>query len=490
VDERYARARSLSESVRRIYWPTYRQDPNVVGSAFGQRIVGGQPTDEPAVVIYVMRKVSSRFLPTTRELPRRLFIGGSHIEVDVVETGPIYPLTFAARTRPAPSGISIGHPLITAGTLGCLVTDDSDGSLCILSNNHVLANHNAAMPGDAIIQPGTFDGGRRPADEIATLKRFISIASTGNAVDAAIAQVTSPDDVANRMMNDLMPAPTPDHPAVGLLFAGGCNRTFMNPIDEVVRKLGIAFPAGADSVDVADIGMNLEKVGRTTEYTTSTVLEIDATVTLAYDFGLATFDGQIATAWMSSGGDSGSVVCRGGAGGNLDMCGVGGCVITSVASDMLGVDLSEHRQAEKEFRERHLSQTRIGRYAINLFFINEERLVNRARQAQVSEEDRAYARGLYHEFSGQILEFMAQPQESNVRLSQEHLTRMRQTLQIAKRYLTEEEAEVADELFALGSQARGLTGGEILQLMNHEGLYRRVIELASRIEFLQQPPVK
>ncbi|QGV77052.1 DUF4398 domain-containing protein [Streptomyces ficellus] len=485
MDERYAKARALSQSVRRTYWPAYQQDPNIIGMAFGQRTTGGSRTDEPAVVIYVARKVSDRYLPPSRHLPQRLYVGGDSIEVDVVETGPVYPLEFTARTRPAPSGISIGHPLVTAGTLGCLVRDNTDSSLCILSNNHVLANHNAAMPGDAIIQPGTFDGGTAPGDTIATLKRFTTIGMSGNTIDAAIAQVTNPGDVVDRMMNNLMPVPGPGHPAVGLLFAGSCNRTFINPIQDVMTQLNIAFPAGAGSTATAQIGMNVEKVGRTTEYTTSTVLEIDATLTLAYNFGPATFDSQIATAWLCEGGDSGSIVCQGGAGGNEDHC--GGCLIISMASSMLGEDLSVHQQLEKEFREQHLSRTRTGKYLIDVFFHNEDRLVNRARQTRLSEEDRAHARRLYDRYAELITRIMARPHVDETRLSAEDLAEARQALQLAKRYMTAEEGAVADELFELAKRAQGLKPGEVLHMLDHPAVHDRVKQLVSRIDFLQQP---
>src|SRR5713101_5810378 len=62
------------------------------------------------------------------------------------------------RRRPLVVGCSIGHFRITAGTLGCFVSTKS-GEPRILSNNHVLANENSGKKGDAIIQPGQFDGG-------------------------------------------------------------------------------------------------------------------------------------------------------------------------------------------------------------------------------------------------------------------------------------------------------------------------------------------
>jgi endonuclease G len=42
-----------------------------------------------------------------------------------------------------------------------------------LSNWHVLAGSNAARKGDAIVQPGKFDGGRTPQDKVATLERMV-----------------------------------------------------------------------------------------------------------------------------------------------------------------------------------------------------------------------------------------------------------------------------------------------------------------------------
>ena len=74
------------------------------------------------------------------------------------------------RKRPACHGYSVGHPSITAGSIGARVTDGS--TFFLLSNNHVLAASNAASVGDAIIQPGTADGGSSPADDIATLSAF------------------------------------------------------------------------------------------------------------------------------------------------------------------------------------------------------------------------------------------------------------------------------------------------------------------------------
>jgi hypothetical protein len=400
-----------------------------------------------------------------------------------VETGPFYPLAFTARERPAPSGISIGHPNITAGTLGCLVLDNRDQSLCILSNNHVLADSNAASIGDAIIQPGTADGGTSPKDDIARLKRFVTINPTGNTVDAAIAEVIDKADVKNEMKNNLMPVPSPDHPAVGLLFAGSCNRTIMNPIDDVLNQLDIQFLAGAGSTVVAEIGMNVEKVGRTTEYTTSTIKEIDVTVDVPYDFGIATFDGQFATAWLADGGDSGSIVCQGGDGGDEDHC----CEVGAAAAQFLAEDLDVDVALLREFREKHFSQTLIGRYAMDLYFLNKHRILERARTAQVSENDRVYARQLYGSYIEEARMAALRMNDPQTRFTGKHYKELREALPRAKPYLTEEEFAAAEKLVDMAKEALGKSGREILKMLDDEGLFEQVVDIVSSVHWLERP---
>lgn len=87
------------------------------------------------------------------------------------------------RCDPFQPGISIAHKDSTAGTLGLIVIDNLSMKKAVLSNWHVLASTSAAKPGDAIIQPGPFDGGREGVDTIATLERMM-LDSQG---DAAIA---------------------------------------------------------------------------------------------------------------------------------------------------------------------------------------------------------------------------------------------------------------------------------------------------------------
>ena len=59
----------------------------------------------------------------------------------------------------------------------------------------------------------------------------------------------------------------------------------------------------------AALGMAVKKMGRTTSFTTGTIQQIDATVTVNYGSNRnATFVDQLITSAMSEGGDSGSAV--------------------------------------------------------------------------------------------------------------------------------------------------------------------------------------
>jgi hypothetical protein len=267
---------------------------NVVGVASGVKWTDGEPTGKPAVLVLVTHKVDKDDLPEGDRIPPTL--GGA--PTDVLAVGEVFagqalPLETGAealtrRVRPAQSGYSVGHRLITAGTIGTCVYDmlgagsnpaGIPGRYYILSNNHVLANSNNATPGDAVLQPGPFDGGTDPADRIAALSRFIPITfdppvprdQHRNLVDAALAEGQFHD--LNREVY-----------WIGYL-RGWRQRT------EVV------------------VGMELRKTGRTTNYTTGRVTAVNATIDVNYGSGrVARFRDQIVTTNMSAGGDSGSLV--------------------------------------------------------------------------------------------------------------------------------------------------------------------------------------
>jgi hypothetical protein len=254
-------------------------NPNVVGTGTGMTEDG-----RPAVLVMLKSEIKQQealskvsAIPAVLDgVPVVTFVTG---EIKALKSGGGFNPTL--RHRPAPNGVSIGHPAITAGTLGCLVS--RSGIIYILSNNHVMANENNASIGDNILQPGPFDGGQNPADRIADLTAFNTIVfstSANNVIDAAIADVVTNSDVTGAT-----------HPNAG---SYGSPRT--NPLN-------------------ASVGLRVQKYGRTTRHTEGRVQAINATVNIGYDSGVARFVGQIiiSPGGFSAGGDSGSlIVARGG----------------------------------------------------------------------------------------------------------------------------------------------------------------------------------
>ena len=245
----------------------------------------GRPTKDGVIVIGVKKINPIRFGPgaapraQAAPLPTKLPVitakGVEHktqsVDVIVEDEGEIVLESFTAKRRPCPGGYSIGHPRVTAGTLGGVARVGSVWGY-ILSNNHVLAAENSGAVGDPIYQPGVYDGGTA-ADTIGHLDRWVPVdVSGGNSeVDCAFAKALDPWD------------------------------------QNVTRHVeGIGTPA---AVADATVGQAVRKSGRTTQGTTGTIVSDNATVgPLSYGGGQAIFINQLQYTRMTSGGDSGSLV--------------------------------------------------------------------------------------------------------------------------------------------------------------------------------------
>jgi hypothetical protein len=168
----------------------------VTGIDIGYKYTDGKKSDVQSVRIHVVEKKDKSVLEAAEIFPTQI----DGVPVDVIQA--VYhpqreqvdvSLERTGRMDPIQPGISVSHPSVTAGTLGAIVFDLTDGAPCILSNWHVLVGSNAARPGDPIIQPGTADSGRAPNDTVARLERSI----LGPDGDAAIARLTNARSVSN-----------------------------------------------------------------------------------------------------------------------------------------------------------------------------------------------------------------------------------------------------------------------------------------------------
>lgn len=209
----------------------------------------------------------------------------SELPLVQIPVGVVDAFSHRMRMRPAPGGISVGHVAVTAGTLGCLAIGNRaprSGRLMILSNNHVLANSNAGRIGDCIVQPGTADGGRCPADQVAILESFVPINFSGgiNYVDCATGWAW-PDRVRRELMY-------------------------------LSNGRPVYFRAGSSPIAPA-VNMIVGKTGRTTQLRQGRITVVGVTVNVNYGGGrVANFRDQIAIGGtsgdFSAGGDSGSLI--------------------------------------------------------------------------------------------------------------------------------------------------------------------------------------
>jgi hypothetical protein len=263
--------------------------PGVVGTAVGLDRSG------KAIVKVFAEKPGIAGLPVSLD----------QVPVAVEVTGRIYARTDpTTRLRPAPIGFSVGHPAITAGTIGAKVLNQA-GNAYLLSNNHVLANANSAQLGDAVLQPGPIDGGVDPDDRLGTLTDFeplhlalggYGVTPPGNWVDAAIARVLVSSDLSKSTPLDGYGVPN-----AAIYGDADANGTI-------------------DNISSA-IGLGVQKYGRTTLLTQGQVSEVNVTIDVCYDIFcllVGRFYDQIGIccAGFSDGGDSGSLIVTTGAGKN------------------------------------------------------------------------------------------------------------------------------------------------------------------------------
>ena len=247
---------------------------NLVGVGYGTRNTSGIEQAELAVRVYVREKVAISGLLHRERIPRMV----NGLPTDVIVGGDL-----SAHVRPTYCGMSIGHHRITAGTLGCLVKQHSQVSddICILSNNHVLANATdsptdgpIASRGDCILEPGPKDGGD-PNDPIAHLEDWEALDFSGapNHIDAAIARL--------RRAEDALPE---------------------------IAHIGRVRPEALDVVLSAPV----RKHGRTSLHTVGKIVDIAADVIIRYGDRAAQFVDQLAMTGadglFSTQGDSGSLV--------------------------------------------------------------------------------------------------------------------------------------------------------------------------------------
>ncbi len=297
---------------------------NVVAVGTGYKMQGGQPVlvdGEPviATVVSVTEKVGEDTLDMVDAVPG--FDAENMRPTDVVEVGEIRIVNSLTSTidptqriRPVHPGLSVAlNPQVTAGTIGFIVEKVGQGSQnYILSNWHVIAASNVPVidrENVLITQPGTHDNGTVPDDVIDDLNDFVPVGGSlipdlsdcniGNGV-ARVANGIARMMFSRTRLQAIRPQAEGDQlvdAALGILHIVA---------ERGIPQIGQPFGEGR-----AELGMQVQKYGRTTQYTSGEVTQVDMSVLVqGYPEGPVLFVDQVAitgsTGPFLQGGDSGS----------------------------------------------------------------------------------------------------------------------------------------------------------------------------------------
>lgn len=176
------------------------QDPGIVGVAYGPRVRGGQTVSrEGCVTFFVEEKRPQHQISPLARIPALIpeLYGAPS---DVIGVGTF--VATSGKYRPAPGGVSISGIHVDAGgtankesgTLACRASRTILGgkrTWYALGNAHVMAQRDGSgAQGDVISQPSYLESALWQQNQIALLKHWIPITSSGtNHVDAAIAAI-------------------------------------------------------------------------------------------------------------------------------------------------------------------------------------------------------------------------------------------------------------------------------------------------------------
>ncbi|GAB3708908.1 DNA/RNA non-specific endonuclease [Mariniluteicoccus flavus] len=236
----------------RAHGERYLDDPNISSIGVGLKVVDGRVTDTVALQFTVHAKLPEGQIQSvgSSPLPETITVDSAEVPTDVLERSfvPAYQVVPEAaadarkmRVDPVVPGVSIAHPTVSAGTLGCIVHGAEDGVPLVLSNWHVLHGPQGRI-GDTVVQPGPHDDNRVDRNHLGTLVR----SHLGVAGDCAVATVEG------------------------------------RGIDPVIMDLG----AAPDEIGDPELGDKVVKSGRTTGVTHGVVTRVDVIVELNYGEGV------------------------------------------------------------------------------------------------------------------------------------------------------------------------------------------------------------
>ena len=258
-------------------------DENLVGMGIGYKTIRGNSTNHLCLKFYVSEKLSSDTVRSEKLVPPKIKLGRlGEFLTDVEAIGSIELESLKFRMRPVLGGYSIGHQAGGCGSIACLVRKRGEpDKKFILSASHVIAASGTGTKGDKVLQPGTIDY-ENVDGFLAKLYEWVPFDFSplfSAHVDAAIAGPVTDEDCS----------------------------TLIAEIDSP--------PSGTRDFSSLSIGMQIQKVGRTTRRTTGKVRDREFRTSISYKdprtesvIGNVNYENLILCTNYSKQGDSGALV--------------------------------------------------------------------------------------------------------------------------------------------------------------------------------------
>lgn len=493
----------------------FGDDDNVTGVGIGYRRRGGKATDEPVVTVMVKKKRRPSLISRRRLIPARIEVDGASCATDVVQAqavlmsadgtppqnpDPSRPLLFGCGI----SNFSDARP--DAGTLGAFVRDNTDGTINILTANHVIADNNTAPSRDPVFQPASLDDSSN--QRVGALKRFVPIVGGATAVDVAMAQLDPAIRVNSRYGGISLSAPSTSRKATGMIVAGdGFGNVWLTRMSTTLTAINATLLPDnvGQNVDTTAPPLNtkLEKVGRTTGKTIGRVHGTGKSVDVQVPGqGLVTYTDLIWTQWMGWFGDSGSMVINRDTLGQRDILDpderesrdyiaslVRGrfdpCEVLTAMQYAYDVPITDDEALSDDVRDRFMSQSDTGRFLITLTYLNTQLVRDRLTPTQ-SPAARANMQSFYRTYQPTIADVMTNPSSTRVITDADGQAYQRLISDLqATGVLTPSEATVANGLVNQHALLRGRNRAGVIDYMNTAFCVRSIRDAAIAMPALE-----
>lgn len=144
-------------AIKKQYSAAIRSRPGVTGIGFGWRRRAGETTDEPAIRIYVERKLAPEALSRDELLPAAI----EGIPTDIIQLAPLRlqagPVPDTGRYRPLRAGQRMNRRSEEAGSIGCFAKTNDGKRHVLITAQHVIYSsrddERAERDGPAVGQP-------------------------------------------------------------------------------------------------------------------------------------------------------------------------------------------------------------------------------------------------------------------------------------------------------------------------------------------------